>query len=324
MHTIQRVFVTGGSGFVGRELLAELSRRGIAARALARSEAARATVAGLGAAAVAGDLDDEAALRAGMSGCDTVVHAAAYVKDHGPLSEFEKANVEGTRRVLAAARQSGVQRFVHVGTEAVLADGEPIVRADETVPMTTRPAGLYPETKAAAERLVRAASREGFATVVIRPRLIWGRGDTSVLPEMIAAVKARKFAWVGGGRYLTSTCHVANVVEGALLACERGTPGEAYFLTDGAPVEFRGFVTAMMAAHGVDPGTRSVPRWVAKALAASTSWMATPPITRTAIAVIGGEVTVSDAKARRELGYVGRVSVTAGLAALSRAPVSGS
>ena len=319
-----RVFVTGGSGFVGRNLIAALVARGDEVVALARSDSAAKAVAALGAKVARGDLADVDAMTRGMAGCAAVFHAAALVNQHGTRAEFVLANVDGTQHVVDAASAAGVPRLVHVGTEAVLADGEPIVRADETVPMTTRPAGLYPETKAAAERLVRAASREGFATVVIRPRLIWGRGDTSVLPEMIAAVKARKFAWVGGGRYLTSTCHVANVVEGALLACERGTPGEAYFLTDGAPVEFRGFVTAMMAAHGVDPGTRSVPRWVAMALAASTSWMATPPITRTAIAVIGGEVTVSDAKARRELGYVGRVSVTAGLAALSRAPVSGS
>jgi nucleoside-diphosphate-sugar epimerase len=312
-----RVFVTGGSGFVGRNLIAALVARGDQVVALARSDGAAATVAALGATPARGDLGDVEAMGRAMAGCAAVLHAAAHVNQHGTRAEFVIANVDGTRHVLAAARAAGVARLVHVGTEAVLADGEPIVRADETRPMTTRPAGLYPETKAAAERLVVAAARDGLATVVIRPRLIWGRGDTSVLPEMIAAVRAGKFAWVGGGRYLTSTCHVANVVEGALLALERGRSGEAYFLTDGAPVEFRGFVTAMMAAHGVDPGTRSVPRWLARAIAASTSWMKQPPITRTALAVIGGEVTVDDAKARRELGYVGRVSVEAGLASLT-------
>lgn len=311
-----RGFVTGGSGFVGRHLIAALVARGDQVVALARSDAAAAAVEACGAIAASGDLGDARALAAGMAGCDAVFHAAAQVNQHGSRAAFFAANVDGTRHVLAAARAAGVTRLVHVGTEAVLADGRPIVRADETVPMTTRPAGLYPETKAIAERLVRAANDATFATVVIRPRLIWGPGDTSVLPEMIGAVQAGTFAWVSGGRYLTSTCHVANVVEGALAAHARGTPGEAYFLTDGAPVEFRGFVTALMATRGVDPGRRSVPRWLARTVAGATAWMARPPITRTALAVIGDEVTVIDAKARRELGYVGRVSVEAGLAAL--------
>lgn len=314
-----RAFVTGGSGFVGRNLIAALVARGDEVVALARSEAAATAVTALGARAARGDLGDVAALTAGMAGCAAVFHAAAHVGEHGTRAAVVAANVDGTRHVLAAARAAGVARLVHVGTEAVLADGHPIVRADETVPMTSRPAGLYPETKAAAERLVRAASDATLATVVIRPRFIWGPGDTSLLPAMIGAVRAGKFAWVSGGRYLTSTCHVANVVEGALAAHARGAPGEAYFLTDGAPVEFRGFITTMLRAHGVDPGSRSVPRWLARAIAGATAWMATPPITRTALAVIGVEVTVDDTKARRALGYVGHVSVEAGLAALRAA-----
>lgn len=316
MHTLARVFVTGGSGFVGRELLKELRKRGIAARSLARSESARATVSRLGAEPVAGDLDDEAALALGMTGCDTVVHAAAYVKDSGPMAEYVQANVEGTRRVLQAARASGVRRFVHVGTEAVLADGAPIVRATEQTPYPAHPVGPYPITKGEAERLVRAASAPGFDAMVVRPRFIWGKGDTSVLPVMIDAVKAGTWRWIGGGRYLTSTCHVANVVEGILCAAERGVPGGVYFLTDGAPVEFRRLIGDMMRAVGVEPGERELPRWVAKAAARVTSFMAKPPVSLTALALMSHEVTVIDERARTELGYVGHMSVADGLAEL--------
>ncbi|MFO0573091.1 MAG: NAD-dependent epimerase/dehydratase family protein [Polyangia bacterium] len=316
MHTIQRVFVTGGSGFVGRELLAELLRRGIAARALARSEAARDTVSKLGAEPVRGDLDDETALRAGMTGCDTVVHCAAYVKDYGPLSEFEKANVEGTRRVLGAARASGVRRFVHVGTEAVLADGRPIVRATEEAPYPARPMGPYAITKGAAERLVRAASAPGFDAMVVRPRLIWGCGDTTLLPNMVDAVKKGVWRWIGGGRYLTSTCHVANVVEGILCAAERGAPGGVYFLTDGEPVEFRRFIGDLLRAGGVEPGEGELPRWLASAAARLTSFLPRPPISQTALALLFHEVTVSDARARAEIGYRALKTREQGLAEL--------
>ena len=104
------------------------------------------------------------------------------------------------------------------------------------------------------------------------------------------------------------------MIEGVLLAAERGRPGEVYFLTDGPPVEFRAFITELLATQGLDPGARVVPRWIARALAAATSWMTTPPVTRGALALVGHEVTVDDAKARRELGYVGAMTRAQGLA----------
>ncbi|HTM22356.1 MAG TPA: NAD-dependent epimerase/dehydratase family protein [Kofleriaceae bacterium] len=312
-----KVYVTGGSGFVGRALLEELARRGIPAVALARSDAARAAVTVLGAEPAAGDLDDRAALQAGMAGCDLVVHAAAYVKENGPREEFFRANVQGTENVLAAARAAGVRRVVHVGTEAVLADGRPIVRADEDTPYPRKPAGLYPLTKGLAERAVRAANGDGLETVVVRPRFIWGRGDTSLLPNLIDAVRSGRWRWVAGGHYLTSTCHVTNVVEGILAAAERGAPGGVYFLTDGDPVDFRDFMTDMLRAAGADPGDRTVPRWVARTVARTTRWMKNPPISWTAIALISHEVTVVDARARRDLGYRGGKSIAAGLAELA-------
>ena len=314
---MKRAFVTGGSGFRGKRISAEGAARGAVVGGLARSVASAIAVRAAGAEPVRGDLDDVAAMTAGMKEppCDVVFHAAAHVKQHGKLAEFLRANVQGTENVLAAARAAGVRRFVHVGTEAVLADGKPIVRADESTPYPERPAGPYPISKGLAERAVLAANRFGeLETVVIRPRFIWGKGDTSVLPELVEAVRRKRFAWIGGGRYLTSTCHVANVVEGALLAAERGAPGEIYFLTDGAPVELRAFLTELLATQGVDAGAREVPRWVARTAAALTGWLPRPPITRTAIALVGGEVTVDDGKARRELGYLGKVTREAGLA----------
>ncbi|HET7505617.1 MAG TPA: NAD-dependent epimerase/dehydratase family protein [Kofleriaceae bacterium] len=311
---MKRAFVTGGSGFVGGRVIQELRARGAAVAALARSAASSAAVEALGATAVRGDLDDRAAMQAGMTGSDVVIHAAAYVQEHGPLAEFLHVTVTGTENVLAAARAAGVPRFVHVSTEAVLADGKPIVRADETRPRAARPAGPYPLSKGLAEERVLAANRDGLATMIVRPRFIWGAGDTSLLPKIAEAVKHGRFAWIDGGHYLSSTCHVDNVVEGILLAAERGKPGEIYFLTDGEPVEFRAFLTQLLATCDARPGDRSVPLWLARSLAAVTGWMKRPPLTRTAVALIGQEVTVVDDKARRELGYTGHVSRERGLA----------
>ena len=315
---MQSAFVTGGSGFLGGHLIAGLCERGVHVRALARSRASSAAVAKLGAEPIGGDLDDVTAMTAGMRGVDVVFHAAAFAKQHGSRREFFQANVAGTEHVLRAARDAHVRRLVHIGTEAVLAEGRPIVNADESVPRARRPAGLYPLTKGLAEARVLAANSAELETVVVRPRLIWGPGDTSVLPELVATVRAGRWAWIAGGHYLTSTCHVDNVVEGALLAATHGRPGDIYFLTDGEPVEFRAFISALLRSRGAEPGAREVPRWFVRALATLTSWMPRPPITKTAIALAGVEVTVSDQKARRELGYTGRTTREAGLHALTQ------
>ncbi|RYZ42365.1 MAG: NAD-dependent epimerase/dehydratase family protein [Myxococcaceae bacterium] len=319
-----RAFVTGGSGFVGKHLLAALAKRGEPGRALARSPASVAAVQAAGGEPWEGDLSDPERLRLGMEGCDTVFHAAAHVKMSGPRAEFYDVNVRGTEAVLEAARAAGVKRLVHVSTEAVLVDGGPMARLNETQPLPQRPVGPYPSTKGEAERRVLSVNSADFTTVAVRPRLVWGPGDTTVLPALVAAVKARRFRWIGGGHYLTSTCHVANAVEGLLLAAEKGRGGEAYFVTDGAPVEFRAFVTALLKTQGVDPGDKTLPTALAAMVAVTSDLVwdvlglkGPPPLSRTELLLAGQEVTVSDEKARQELGYTGNVSREEGLRSLS-------
>lgn len=318
------VFVTGGSGFVGQHLVRTLTRGGHRVRALARSERAAATVAAAGATPLYGELGDVQALMAGMRDCQAVVHAAACTDQWGPLSRFMDVNVFGTEAVLEAAHAVRVPRLVHLSTEAVLADGRALVGVDESYPRPARVIGAYAQTKAAAEDRVRSANRHGLATIVLRPRFVWGPGDATILPVLVQAARAGRFAWIGGGRYLTSTCHVANVCEGVVCALDAGVGGETYFLTDGPAVEVREFLTALAGTAGVTLGDRSVPRSVAWAFAtvAESVWKllrlaGEPPITRTFLALSAQEMTVNDAKARRELGYTSAVDRSVGLAELA-------
>lgn len=320
-----RAYVTGGSGFVGRNLIQRLRARGDEVRALARSDASARAVEAAGAVAVPGDLADAEALQAGLAGCDCLFHSAAEVSDWGDPQKFHRINVLGTERVLEAARAAGVPRFVHVSTEAVLCDGGPLDHVDESHPYPEQPLALYPATKAEAERRVLAANSETLATVVVRPRLIWGAGDTSLLPGFVAAVHAGKFAWINGGRFPVSITHVGNVCEGLLLAAERGRGGEVYFLSDGAPVELRKFMQDLLVTQGLDPGERELPLWLARAIAASGALLwrrlplpGQPPLTPLALWLMSQSVTVNDSKAREQLGYRGQISYDAGMAELSR------
>jgi nucleoside-diphosphate-sugar epimerase len=304
------VFLTGGSGFIGGRLIERLISEGNAVRALARSDAAARKVAALGARPVAGELADVAAMIAGAAGCEWAFHCAAQLGDWGRPEDFERGNVQGTGNALEACAKAGVGRFVHVGTEAALMAGQPLVRVDERAPLRPDSPGLYSSTKARAEQLVLAADRAGFETVVVRPRFVWGQGDTTLLPVIVDMVRSGRFAWIDGGRHLTSITHVDNVVEGLILAARRGQAGNAYFVTDGEPVVFRDFISELLQTQGVEAPTRSVPSAVAGTLAAASevAWRllplpGRPPLTRFAYWVSSRECTISIDKAREQLGY---------------------
>ncbi len=319
-------FVTGGSGFIGSRLITRLVAEGWTVRALARSDASAVAVEALGAEPVRGDLDDRDAMTAAAGGCELSFHLAAHLGDWGPWEEFERGNVTGTRNALAASEAAGVRRFVHCGTEAALMAGEPLVEVDETAPLRPDSKAPYPATKARAEQAVRNANREGFETVVIRPRFVWGEGDTTLVPVMREMIEKGRFAWIGGGRNLTAITHVGNVVEGLVLGAERGTPGEAYFVTDGDPVVLREFITEMLATKGVVPPDRSLPGALAGPIAAisEAAWSAlplpgAPPISRFTSWVMTQECTINISKARRELGYEPVVTRQQGLAEMRAA-----
>ena len=199
-------------------------------------------------------------------------------------------NVHGTRNVIVACRDAGVRRLVHVGTEAALMAGEPLVNVGEDAPLRPDSPALYSSSKAKAEALVRAANDDSLETVVVRPRFVWGRGDTTLLPAMLGMVRTGRFRWVGGGGQLSDTTHIDNTVEGLWLAATRAPAGGVYFVTDGEPVVFREFVTAMLATQGVDAPDKTVPAGVAgaAALVSERLWRllkrpGSPPLTRFAV-----------------------------------------
>jgi nucleoside-diphosphate-sugar epimerase len=327
-------FVTGGSGFVGGRLVARLVGDGWTVRALARSPAAASAVGALGAEPVRGDVNDEQALAAGTAGAEVAFHAAAKVDDWGPWAAFRRVNVDGTRAVVEACRRAGVRRFVHVGTEAAILRGQALRNADETVPLAFDSPAPYSSTKALAERVALAGARAGFDTMVVRPRFVWGRGDTTLLPRMVELARQRRLRWVGGGRHHTSTTHVDNTVHGLLLAADRGRSGGVWFVTDGSPVVFREFVSELLRTQGVEPPEGELPAWVAHAVMAAgeAAWRrlplpGAPPLTRFAYWTVTRDCTLSDRRAREDLGYAPVVSRARGLAAMredsaGRAPTS--
>ncbi|MCB9698640.1 MAG: NAD-dependent epimerase/dehydratase family protein [Alphaproteobacteria bacterium] len=318
-----KVFVTGGSGFVGGHAIEALAAAGHEVLAMARSERSAEVVRGLGAAPVRCDLDTVAAEH--LSGCDAVVHAAAYVEETGSWDDYWRANVEGTQRVVDAARAAGVRRFVLVSTNATVFDSSDQLDVDEAWPYPASPPFAYAATKAEAERRVLAADGEGMTTVALRPCFVWGPRDNTVLPALRRMAGDGSFVWIDGGRARVSTTHVANLVHAIELSLTQGRGGQAYFVADEDQVTLRQFVGGLATATGLTLPDRSVPAALARPAARAldlvfrTFRLGASPVPVMTVDVMSSAMTVRTEKARAELGWTPVVDRERGLATLTLA-----
>jgi nucleoside-diphosphate-sugar epimerase len=316
------LFVTGGSGFVGGQAIKHFVARGDEVLAMSRSEKSDAALRALGATPVRCDL--ETVTREHIDSAEAVIHCAAFVEQWGPKDAWKRFNVDGTARMLKAAREAGARRFIHISTESVLWHGQSLRNVDETYPLAPHSPYPYSWTKAQAEQLVQAANAPGFETIILRPRFIWGPGDTTLMPTIERMAKSGGWMWVDHGRAMTSTTHVANLVHAIELALTKGRGGEAYFVLDDGVRPMREMITRMAEAKHLTLANRSVPGWFADFLGSACEFVwgafplkGDPPITRFSAMILSRDCILSDAKIRREMGYAPVVSVEDGMAALA-------
>ena len=324
-QTPRLALVTGGSGFVGGHLIRRLLSDGWRVLALGRSDKARAEIEALGAEPVEGDLLDRTALAGAMEGIEVVFHVAAHFKLWGPMSLFRRINVEGTRNVVEAAERAAVRRIVYVSAAAVvMGRPEPMRGVTEDMPLHKMPFAPYAASKAEAEEVLLAANgrRAGFSTVAIRPPFIWGPGMPA-LDRMVETVRAGQFQWVAGGGQALSTCHVDNLCHALILAADRGSGGEAFFVSDGEDTTLKSFLTRLLASRGVTPKDRAVPFGIAWTMAGvmGAVWRifrrkGEPPVTRQMLRFIGKDFTIDVSRARNQLGYAPVISAADGMRAM--------
>lgn len=306
-----RIFVTGATGFLGGRLAKRLRAAGHEVNALVRDPARARGLAGEGVDLHRGDVTDAPSVRSAMSGCDALFHMAAIykvgVRDPGPM---ERTNVGGTRVVLEAMRDLGLQKGVYTSTLAVFSDTRGKV-PDETYRFVGKHVSAYDRTKWEAHyQVARPMAEAGLPLVTVMPGVVYGPGDTSQLRPVVVQQLKGKLRAVPK---LAGACfaHVDDIAEGHMLALDKGRAGEDYIIA-GAPRRFVEFfeVAARMAgvpAPRIHPGRGTV-RFLA-ALAALREKFGEVPPERTAeyLRVNSGLTYYGDnAKARGEWGYAPR------------------
>jgi len=311
--------VTGATGFIGGSLASALVERGDSVRALVRDPVRAQALSERGVELVAGDITDNAALKAAVSGVDRVFHCAAILGDT-PNPDIRRVNVEGTRVLLEASADAGIARFVYLSSLAVL--GARHHRGtDETAPYELA-ADAYTNTKIEAEKAVREYSTRGqLETVALRPGFVYGPGDRLFLPRLIDGLVTREFAYVGDGSKLLNMVYIDDLVQALLLASDSPkAAGQVYNLTDGTSTSLREFVTLLSELLGVPPPTRQIPPPIAWAIcyvlefATRVTRSTKPPrLNITRMKFLYYNQFYSTEKLRRELGYAPRFTYREGL-----------
>ena len=302
--------MTGGTGFIGGEVVRRLRARGDEVACLVRDPAKAAALEAQGCALVRGDLGDERAIGDGMRGCDAVIHAAAIYEIGIPAGERERmreANVGGTERVLGAALEQGIPRVVHVSTVGVFGDtGGRIVDEAYEHPAESF-TSCYEQTKWEAHQVAKRLIEQGLPCTIVQPGGVYGPGDSSQVADLVDQFLAGRLPLIPFPELGICLAHVEDVAGGIVLALDKGRRGESYVLS-GPATTMREALGTVAALTGRKPPRRALPTALMKALTPVGPLvgkvMGQPPNLRELISSADGVTFwASYEKAREELGY---------------------
>ena len=318
-----RALVTGGGGFLGGAVVRSLLEEGYTVRSFSRGS--YPLLQTLGVETVQGDLVEAEAVRAACQDCQIVFHVAAKAGIWGNEETYYRVNVTGTNNIIAACRAVGISRLVYTSTPSVVFDGQNLEGVDEAIPYAQHYKAAYPATKATAERMILAANDEGLATIALRPHLIWGPGDTHLVPAILARGRAGRLRKIGKAPNLVDFTYVDNAAQAHLLAAVRLSPGStiagrAFFISQDEPVPLWDFINRILEAAQLPAVTRTIsPRlayaagWLYEVLYGRLGLKGEPPMTRFLAEELATSHWFDISAARQELGYQPKVGVEDGL-----------
>ena len=274
----------------------------------------------LGVEVVQDDLLESNDLAFQMKACDTVIHCAALVGLWARPAQYQMINIELTKKLLVAAKESGIKQFIFLScANVVLNKNKPILNGDESLPYCNCEEFFYAKSKAIAEQIVLSSQSKTFKTIAIRPAFVWGIGDM-VDRKIGQAANVGKFGWFDGGHHSYSTCYVGNLSEAISSLMQKEDVEGAFFISDDEIVDLRDFLSERLSVGGYAVPSLSLPKYLAWPLArfAENGWSTLPlkgepPLVREAVRTMGYPFTVTSAKAKSAFAYRAAYSIEQGM-----------
>ncbi len=316
-----KVLVTGASGLLGREVARLLVRQGHAVTTFQRRPSGV-----VGAADLSGSVTDQDAVRRAVAGADGVIHLAAKVSFTGRAAEFDEVNVEGTRRLLRAAREAGVRDLVFVSSPSVANSGTAIAGLGAEPADPVRAHGDYSRTKAEAELLALAADSHDFRVAAVRPHIVWGPGDTQLVERVLDRASRGRLPLLDAGAALIDTTYVDNAAAAIVAALHRmeHIHGRALVVSNGEPRPVGELLAGICAAASVPAPSWTAPGSLARAAGSVIEkvWSRSgragePPMTRFLAEQLSTAHWFDQRETRELLDWTPAVSLDEGLARLA-------
>ena len=318
--------VIGGTGFLGREIICQLLERGQKVRTLCR----RNVDIPEGAEVLLGDVTDPASLQTACQGVETVYHTASIPSISMHWKPFYETNVLGAQNVLDACKATGVRKLIYTSSASVTFDCKPQHGTDESIPYPSRWFAHYPHSKALAEKMTLDAASDSLLTCSLRPHLIIGKRDRHLIPRLLQRAKSGRLFRVGDGTNLIDIIFVENAAIGHIQAAEaltdKNSPvnGNAYFLTQGEPVNCWHWIDEVLAMHGLPKVKRSVPfsvawvlGWALEGVYKYCRLQGEPVMTRFLAAQLAVTHFLNISRAKRDFDYTPEISMEVGMRRLA-------
>jgi nucleoside-diphosphate-sugar epimerase len=321
-----KALITGATGFLGGRLTERLLDMGWEVTGLGRNAERGKQLQTKGARFVQADLRDEEAVSEACTGQSVAFHCGALSSPWGAYGDFYNTNVAGTRHVIAGCLKHEVRHLIHVSSPSVYFDFRNRLHIPESAQLPCRFANAYAATKRLAELEIEEAWSRGLSAAIIRPRAIFGPGDSSILPRLIRANASRGVPLIDGGRAWVDLTYVDNVVDALILCCQAPSAamGRIYNISNGEPVRLADILPMLFLMLNVPMKIKPLSYQVAYSLATVMELVAhmrpskhEPLLTRYTVGVLGRSQTLDISLAKRLLGYVPHTSVEAGLHAFA-------
>ena len=316
---MKTVLVTGATGFLGKYVIEELVEHGYRVRAFGRNSKVGRSLENSSVSFFQGDLTTADDVLEACKGMNLVVHAGALSTVWGPWEDFYQANVLGTRYVLEACRQTGIQRLVYVSSPSIYAAPKDQLAIKESDAPEENNLNNYIRSKLASEKLFK--DYPDVPSIILRPRGLFGIGDTSILPRVINLSQKIGIPLIGDGLQLMDMTCVENVALAIRLAIEAPeAKGEVYNITNGEPRAFRDLLEESLTGLGYPINYRKIPASLLSGIASSLEFIyktfnlkGEPPLTRYTYYLLRYSQTLDISKAERELGYHPKISISEGI-----------